>query len=82
MHKEKHYLDEGVLLNKKTRVIITILEIVSRNLVLPFVKRNMKETFNNLEKNEKDNEKSEKIDFFKKVISIFNWLKGIFSLYF
>jgi len=82
MFKEKHDSNSGISLKKKTRVIMSLLEIVSRNLVLPFMKRTMKETSTVFEKDEKENGKSGKIGWLKTIINIVNWLKGILSSYF
>lgn len=45
MYKPTHYEQEGVLLNKKTRLLFGLLEVVSRNLVCPLFFRIMKSGF-------------------------------------
>ena len=42
MFKEKHYQQEGVLLNKKTRLLFAVLELVGRNLFLPLLAKLLK----------------------------------------
>ena len=35
MHNERHYEEEGVLLNRKTRTLLAVLELIGRNVVVP-----------------------------------------------
>ena len=35
MYKSKHYEEEGVLMNRKSRTLLVVFELLSRHLVLP-----------------------------------------------
>lgn len=39
MYKSKHFEEEGVLLNPKTRTLMTVLELVSRHGVVPWLEK-------------------------------------------
>ena len=53
MCKSQHYEEEGVLLNKKSRTLLVVIELLSRHLVIPgFVKLMEKKRGENMEKQE------------------------------
>jgi hypothetical protein len=74
-------MEEGVLLNKKTRLLLFLLEIVSRNLLLPLFSKFMDSNGRAFEKSDSTFKKSAPSSLMEKMKRIFGGLKETTTRY-